>query len=187
MVRGMVDKKELTPEEKEKAREVALKLLKDGKLNDLGLAYHIESSGAYGEAGSSAYEQFKYIEALSNPSDSVSGLMVDGLLGSRQDGKRYTGTLNEHDLIKRAAASNQDAFKYLKVQDVLELVGSKNSALEKYKDMYVSELDEKTYKIVYGIYVQKSMDHGVSQALGERAKHAVGGLEEILCKEAPSE
>lgn len=185
----MTNQKELTPEEKkEQEREVALKNLKENYLTDLAAAYFVEKTGQYGEAGNSAVEQFKYFPALQN--ENGSKLITSALLGSRQDGKRYTGNVSEYNIIQNCAKIIQESLGSIKVQDVLELIGSDKIVKEEYKDKYLSELAEseakeyqETFQKVFGSYIQNLTDTKVSEALGERTNVVKSGLEKVLCGE----
>lgn len=185
---------ENNPEEIRKAqREVALKNLGASHLTDLAGAYFVNSSGAYGEAGDSAVEAHKYFPALNSGGkfyDFESGkevdLMRNSLLGSRQDGRRYSGNVSEFGIIKNSASIVQESLARVKLKDVLELVGSGKEVKGDYKDKYVSDLlngddgAKSIAKQVMGSYIQYFTDVKVSEALGENSKSVVGNLEKIL-------
>lgn len=198
--------------QKENAREVALKNLAEAPLMDLASAYFVEKSGQYGEAGNSAIEEFKYLPAMNSGAkvyDFKTGkevnVMQNALLGSRQDGKRYTGSVSEHKIIESCANIMQESLDRIKVQDVLELIGSDEKVADDYKDKYLSDLVPKVSqeefdklpenekkeiaksqefygKIIAG-YTQYLTGTKVSEALDEGTNAVKGGLEKMLCGE----
>ena len=183
-INKMTEKKP-TPEEREKAREVALKNLGNSPLMDLAAAYLVNASGKYGEAGDSAIEQFKYFPAMQ--SEEGSKLVMGGLLGSRQDGKRYTGNVSEYKIISDCAQIMQESLATIKVQDILDLIGSDVKLKEAYRDKYLTDLaesgkdeDKELVGKILGGYQTYFIDAKVAEALGERTKATKSGLEEIL-------
>ena len=185
-------------EKNERQREIALKNLKASSLTDLASVYLVNSSGKYGEAGDSAVELYKYFPAMNSGAkiyDIESGTEVDlirnSLLGSRQDGKRYTGNVSEFKIIKDCAGIVQESLATVKPQDVLELTGSGAEVKSAYKDKFIHELlngSEEEKEIagkIIGIYLQYMTDKKVSEALNERTKSSKGSLEKILTEPAP--
>ncbi len=199
-------------EQKEKAREVALKNLAEAPLMDLATAYFVEKTGQYGEAGSSAIEKFKYFPAMNSGAkvyDFETGkevnVMQNALLGSRQDGKRYSGNISEYKIIESCAKIMNQSLDRVKVQDILELIGSDEEVADAYKDKYLSDLvpqvsqeefeklpenekkeiakSEEVYGKIISGYVQYLTGTKVSEALGERTNAVKGGLEKMLCGE----
>jgi hypothetical protein len=168
-----------TPEE---LREQALKVLNDKGISALSAAYVTDEN--YGPAGKNAVHNFKYLPALTNPEKSVSELITEGLLGSREDGKMYTGNLSEFKLIKKATEMRMGSLGYLKVQDVYELAGSGEKAPAAYANKTIDELsksEEKADKEFLGKLIktyQLTFSHkAVEEALGDERKAVVGGLE----------
>ena len=187
------ERKEMTAEEKGRLRVVALKNLNSKGLTDLAASYFVNQSGAYGEAGDSAVEQFKYLPAVNYGAKSYdfeSGDEVDmitnSLLGSRQDGKRYTGTLSEFKVMKDCATMVQRSLGMIKIKDILELTGSDIDVKENYKDKYFSDLfegsneDKKIANQIIGDYMKYFATIKVLEALGESANNSKGNLEKIL-------
>jgi hypothetical protein len=182
---------------KEAAREVALKNLKAEKLMNLASAYLVEN-GSYGEDGGSAVDQFIYQPALAGGTtfyDPATGketsIIIDPLLQSRSDGKRYTGSVRELDIIKKAAAIQTESLVGIKVSDALEIMGVNYDG--EYKDKYLRELYQGTDKEkeffgqIFGTYQKNSADTSVSDALGQRVKFRKSGLEETLKAPKPTD
>lgn len=198
----MAKDKKLTKEEIEKQREeyrkVALKNLAENKLTDLAAAYLVEKNGQYGDAIGSAIEQYKYFPAINSGAkvyDFKTGeevdIMKNALLGSRQDGKRYTGNISEYNIIKDCAQIIQESLMGVKIQDVLELIGSDKEVIKNYKDKYLSDLaeskedeDKEVFETVLNGYMQYLTDTKVSESLNNRTNAIKGGLEKILCGES---
>src|SRR3989344_7756025 len=87
--------KTTTPKESEEAKErirkIALKNLKAGNLMNLASAFLVEESEAYGEAGGSAVEKFKYWPSWNSnlknydlESGEEKNLFTDSILNSRR-------------------------------------------------------------------------------------------------------
>ena len=180
---------ELTPEQiaeqKERVRELALRNLASTQLTDLAAAYFVDKSGQYGEAGNSAIEQFKYFPAIQSPDGSK--LITESLLGSRQDGKRYSGNVSEYNIISDAAKTIQRSLGGIFVEDMLNLINSQREIKQEYENKYLSDLfnsknqeEKELAGKLFGDYMQYLTDSKVSEALGERASTIKSGLEEIL-------
>jgi len=196
-----MEKKEITPEEIEKVREKvrlnALKNLRSEKLVGLATAYFVSDDNNYGEYDNSAVEEFLYFPALSSQSPITNletgkqgDLVMSSLVGSRQDGKRYSGQASEYGIINKAAQILQQSIAPIKVEDILKLVGSKIDASkikESYKEKYISELlqseDEKTSKFakeLVSTYSQYLVTQGVAKSHTLRTNQIRGGLEKVL-------
>jgi hypothetical protein len=178
---------EPTQEQREEVRKVALRSLGETPLMDLAAVYLIEQNGQYGEAGSSAVEQFKYLPALQ--SSKGSKLILGNLLGSRQSNKRYTGNVSEYNIIHNCAKIMNESLGAVTVQDILTLTGSNQTVSEKYKDSYISDLaqseneeDKEIFKQVMGVYMQHFTDTKVAEALLTRAGANSKGLEGLVCE-----
>ena len=208
----MAKEKELTPEERKEQREVALKNLAEAPLMDLATAYFVDESGQYGEAGNSAIEKFKYLPAMNsgakvydfNTGNEVN-LMQNALLGSRKKGKRYTGNVSEYDIMESCAKIMEQSLERIKVQDILELIGSEEKVVDDYKNKYLSDLvpqvtqeeydklpenkreeidkSQEIYGKVIAGYTQYLTSTKVSEAFGEQTNAIKGGLEKMLCGE----
>jgi hypothetical protein len=146
----------------------------------LAVAYFTEKESGFGENDKNVFELYKYIPALN--SEEGSKFMNEELLGSREEGRRYSWNVSEFNMIKRAAIILQKSLNDLKVFDILELIGSKKQVKESYKDKYISELDKKEKENIIGIYQSRLANKYVSEALGESVKDHSKGLEEILCE-----
>ncbi len=182
-------------EKKERQREVALRNLKEKALLNLATAYLVqrEESG-YGKTDNDAVEEFLYFPAINSGAkayDFKSGdkfdLIRNSLLGSRQDGKRYSGQISEYNIINTSASIIQDSLKAVKVSDIMKLIGSKVSVDKKYNDKYVSELleskndkDKEYATNLIGGYLQYISTRKVSSALSQRAASEKSGLEELV-------
>ena len=192
-------------------REIALKNIKDEGLLNLATAYIVEESGQFGEAGKSAIEQFKYLPAFENGVKYVDhktgeevNLAQQAMIESRQGGKRYTGNVNEFKLIEKGSQIVQEALNNLKVQDMLDLMGSEKKVKKELENDYVGYLNPKIskedynklsgaqkeilkekkeiYKNLVGGYQTYLAQTKVAEALGQSAKQIPKGLESILCE-----
>ena len=188
----MADKK--TPEEmqreKEEKRNIALDNLRSNEISDLAVAYFIEKSGQYGEGVSSAYENFKYIPAMQGNEKHV----LNSLLSSRQDGRRYSGNVSEYKIIQDSAEIIQGSILNVKINDILELMGSSIKLGKKYEEKYISDIaksenkeDKETLNLVIGGYIQYLSDKKISEAISLRAKRTKSGLEEMLMENPKEE
>ncbi len=180
--------------EKEKAemnenlRELAKYNLSSKGLMGMATTHLVDSSGQYGEAGNSAVEQFTYMPAFDSGAytkDPETGKEVNviqnAIMASRQEGgKRYSGNVSEYKIMEQCAGIMQNSLANLKVQDVLEMSGSKEKVSEKYKNKYVKELDKKEAEQIMGIYMTQLTDNTVAYSLNERSKQYSKGLEGIV-------
>lgn len=189
--------KKAEQEKRERRREVALRNLKEKALLNLATAYLVqrEESG-YGKKANDAVEEFLYFPALNsganfyNESGDKSDLIKNVLLGSREDGRRYSGQVSEHSIISTSASIIQDSLTAVKVSDIMKLIGSKISAGKKYNDKYVSDLlkskddkDKEYATKLIGGYLEYISTKKVSGALSQRAASIRGGLEKIVSGE----
>ena len=195
----MTDKnKEAEQEKRKRQREVALKNLNASPLLDLATAYIAQTKDSgYGETDNAAVEEFLYFPAINSgaraydlDSEKEFDLIKNSLLGSRQDGKRYSGQVSEYNIINTSAAIIQDSLKAVKVKDIIELAGSKVPVKKNYEDKYVFELlesknddDEKLAKTLIAGYMQYISTKKVSNALSQRASSIRSGLEKIVSEE----
>ena len=185
--------KKLTPEEQK--REIALKNLKEKNLTDLAAAYLVNSTKAYGEAGDSAVEEFKYFPALNsgakfyNPETGEEVDLIKGaVLSSRQDGQRYSGSISEYGIIKNAANILDLSLREITCEDLLDLIGIDSGNIKSaYKGKYIKELieseNEEEKKIAGNIiynYMRGFTDSKVSEALNERKDKSKKNLETLL-------
>ncbi len=194
----MTNSKEKAEQEaREKMRAIALKNLNEKDLLNFAIAYLTQSNPGFGEEDNSAVDEFLYQPSLKkgpNAYDLKTGdkanLLLDGLLGSRKGGKRYTGQVSEYDMIESAAKIVQDSLGTLKVSDVISLLGSDVKIKDAYKNVYLGDLaksDNKEYKQIVqtliGGYMGYMTTQGVSKALGTRASTIKSGLENIVKEE----
>lgn len=186
--------KEMTEAEKkearEKAREVALKNLKNDGIRSLAAAYFVDSFKAknpgmnYGEAGESAVELYKYLPGIRSPEGQE--IVMTTLLGSRQGSKRYSGNVSEYGVIKTAGDIMTQSLGGVSIDDVMSTLGSKANVDTKYRGKYLSDLfegsdeDQKVGHQILNGYLQNFTDTSVSEALNARAKDTVKGLEEVV-------
>lgn len=180
--------KERTEEEKKEAqRKEALENLKEDVYTDFAAVYFADV-GDYGESVNSAMEQFKYLPALS--SGKIKEYLQESLIKSR-GGKRYAGNISEMRLLQYGAEIVQESLSQLRVQDVLELMGSDKTVKEEYQDKYIADLaSEENKELVQkliGSYQTYITDKKVSESLQERAKSIPGELEKILIEEETKE
>jgi len=168
--------KEEIEKQMEGKRKAALINLK-GNIGNLAAVYLINKSKKFGDAVGEAVEHFIY-----NPSLSLDELR-SGLLSSRQDGERYTGTVSEYQILQNAAGIMQQSLPYLKLNDFYELMGSKGKGKE--GEMYLSEMPEEKVKQVVGMYQSYLMFSRASKATGEVSKQIPKDLEKILTEEEP--
>lgn len=196
-------------EKENKPREVALRNLKSSSLMNIATSYLVDKNkGAYGEAGNSAMEQFKYFPAFNSGAKAYSpegeeyDLIKNSILSSREDGERYSGNISEKKIMKDCFAIMQESLNALTISDILELMGSKAEIPEKYKNMYVKDLvpkiskedmanlsneEEKKiknsaelYQNLIESYQSYISQKMVSESLGESAKQIPKSLEKIL-------
>ena len=178
-------------------REVALKNLRAKPLMDLAAAYLVEQ-GDFGDSGNSAVDQFVYQPALgksTNYTDFATGeqrsLIIGPMLESRRGGKRYTGSVDEAQIIEQAAAIQQESLMGVKVSDAMNLIGAKYSG--EHEDKYIRELaegneeEQNLFKAVIGNYGGNFADDAVSRGLSARVKARIGGLERSLNPSESSE
>lgn len=188
---------EPTPEQKEKDRTFALKNLRGEESNvpDLAVAYLTSDEGVYGGVGSGDIEKYKYLPAIEGGASYIDqngekkSLIASSLLGSRKGGKRYSGTASEFDLIEAGHITTQRALGNIKVQDVLDLMGSEGKLPSKYADKFVSDLnkdDEEDKKVLdeienkYNAYLLRTkLVEATNEAI---EKDVVGGLEKEICE-----
>jgi len=184
-------------EAKEKRREIALKNLRAESLPNLATAFFTqrEDSG-YGKADNDSVEEFLYEPSLRKAdyynlkTGRESSIVYESLLGSREEGRRYSGQVSESGIIKTAAIITQDSLGAIKVEDLMGLLGSELNIKKDYQNRYISDLlasenkeeKELAQKLVGG-YMQYLTTKGVSKALGLRATAIRGGLEKIVGEE----
>ncbi|MEK6926175.1 MAG: hypothetical protein AABW50_02765 [Nanoarchaeota archaeon] len=191
--------KELTPQEKETQREVALKNLSSAGLVSLASAYQVYADKKnYGEMDNAVLEQYKYFPAIAGgikyidpETGQETDLMANSILASREDGERYSGSVSEKKVLKTAGSITTQSLTRVKVQDVLELSGSGKTVPERYKNAYVGDLlsseDKETKefaKNLIGAYVSLFTSKNVQDAYGARSEDIKKSLETLV---APDE
>jgi hypothetical protein len=172
----------------ESKREVALKNLKATDLNNLALAYQINATKDFGEADNSVIENFKYFPAFNSGAkfyDFETGKEVDivknSILGSREDGERYSGNVSEHKIIKTSYQVIAESLNSVKVSDLLDLSGEEGYKMkDNYNGKYVSELDKKEQQKVLETYMSYNTSNGLSDAYKQSAGETKKGLVSIL-------
>jgi len=179
---------------REKRRGNALKNLKAFSLLNLATAYLTQSDKNYGEHDNGSVEEFLYKPSLRNASSydlesgEESSLVYDSLLGSREDGRRYSGQVSEYGTIKTGAVIVQQSLAAIKVKDLMGLVGSGLTIDTKaVQNRYIFDLiqseneeDKKLAHNLIGGYMQYLATQGVSSALGLKAAAIRGGLEKLV-------
>jgi hypothetical protein len=187
------DNKEL----KEKRREIALKNLRaDGLLNLAATFSAQRDESGFGKADNEAVEKFLYgpslkgADAYDLKSGNRSDLLYESLLGSREEGRRYSGKVSEYGIIKTAGQIVQESLISIKVEDVMKLAGSKINIKKGYQKKYISDLlesgneeDKQVAGTLIGGYIQYLTTQRVSGALNQRAEAIRGGLESIVTEE----
>lgn len=164
-------------------REAALKSFK-GAYTDLAAAYFIQDNKGYGDNVNSAVDQFVYSPAVKTDE------YVNLLRESRQGGKRYTGS--EYGVIEAASNIIKESLAALKVEDVIQLLGSKINVRDAYKGKYLSDIAEsgeegkKFVGEVTGTYLAHLTDSKSAEALIRQDKARIGRLEEKLKEEKKS-
>ncbi|MEM3091130.1 MAG: hypothetical protein QXX55_00910 [Candidatus Pacearchaeota archaeon] len=200
----MTSRKQPTKEEIENkkaiAREIALKNLKSSELLGLATSYFVqlETSG-YGKVDQYVVDEFIYKPSIRNAkaydlrSGKESNILYDSLLGSRQDGRLWSGNLSEYNIIKNGAEIVKDSILAIKIDDLIQLMGSKIKIKEAYKGKYIREIIEagesgnKEAKELTGILIENYINYvtmqNVSKALGISANKIKDNLESILKEE----
>lgn len=181
-------------EARERARGYALKNLKAPNLVNLAVAYHAQGKDSgFGDADNDSVEQYLYKPSLkgSNAFDLKTGresdLVYDSLMGSRQDGKRYSGQFSEYGIIQTSASIVQESLLAVTVSDIMGLIGSKVPIKKEYENRYVTDLvasgnkeDNEVAQTIVNAYLTYMTTTGVSASLGMRAKDIKGGLEKLV-------
>jgi hypothetical protein len=181
-------------EAREKTRGYALQNLKAANLSNLAVAYGAQNKDSgFGETDNDAVEQFLYkpsikgSDAYNLKTGEKSDLVYDSLLGSRQDGRRYSGQVSEYGMIQTAASIVQESLLSVKVEDVMQLLGSSVTVKKGYEGKYLVDLlksenkeDKEVAQNLVGSYMAYITTTGVSKSLGMRAQGIKGGLEKLL-------
>ena len=171
-------------EQREKAREVALKNLRS-PLANLAAAYFVQKNETYGKAGGDAVYNFIYQPARgSNEGNAI----MNGILQDSSYGLRYGGSVSEAQIIGKSAEIVQQSIAGIKVSDAMSLMGSKAKIDPKYADRYVADLlseessdtEKEVAQAIMGSYGSWLTNSKVSEALNLSAKATVGNLEKIL-------
>ena len=184
----MTNENQETPEDREGKRRVALINLANQPISDLAAAYFINEDESYGKGVDSAAHNYLYDPRIKNPSDKAyKELIYDELMGSRKNGKRYTGNVSEARIIEKAGEIIKHSLERIKVQDILRLIGSDAQVADEYRDRYMSDLaeseneeDQKVYVQLASNYLKSFIDIKAGEALQRRAAETHGGLESLL-------
>lgn len=202
----MAENKDKPKSPEEISREISLKNLKANNLVNIAAAYFVHKSGQFGEAGDAAMEEYKYLPAFGSATEAYDpktgekfDVLKNSIIGSREDGQRYSGNISELGIMKQCAGVVQESLGNLMISDVMKAMGSK----AKVKDGYMSKLlppkmseDElaklpaeqkkaieesfKLYQTLIGSYQSYLATSKVSEALAESAKSIPKGLEKML-------
>ena len=184
----MAKEKEITPEEKEKRREVALKNLK-GNLPALSFSYLMqEKDQPYGQAGLDlGYNLFKKYLDRSDVKDHAINLAKASESKAREEGMpMYSGQINFAQLIARANNIINTSLMSVKVSDVAEIVGVKYS--DKWAEKYVADLgkedsskeEKEIFTNLMETYHTAITEKYMTEALKDRTGIAKGSLEQLL-------
>ncbi len=194
-------------ERREQKRDIALYNLRSKDLSNLATAYIIQQKDSdFGEMDNSAVEKFlyhpsfssavsgdlKYIDSETEEETLLAGVSEEDIKRSREGGRRYSGRVevSEYKTIGKAANIIQDGLTRVKVEDIMELMGSDVQVDQKYKDKYVGDLlesedekDKKVANMLIGVYLGYLAAKGVSRALSQTADSSKSGLERLLSGE----
>ena len=117
-------------------------------------------------------------------------LIRNAVLGSRQDGRRYSGHVSEYGIIKTASEISDESLLSIKVSDVYDLIGSNANTNKIFGDKYLSDLLESQNEVeqklgasIIQSYTSFMTMKGVSESLGKGADLIKGGLEKLLGEE----
>ncbi len=193
----MTNKEQPTPEERERHREYALMNLEDSGFEDLrylAVADRVESEDQYGPSSKGVSHQNLYLPSVT--SGDVNFYSPDGnernVLGmafadavAKSEG-RYSESITGRDVLKASSRVIQNSLTYVKVGDIVRLIGS-GVDLGEINDEYVyevlrsgSEEEKKQIQKLIGAYMKHSDSKGLSKAYDRQASAISGGLEQIL-------
>ena len=188
------EKKELTPEQKESLRYIALQNLGEDKLSGIAAAFYAYKNNAYGKDGNADMHEFIYGPAIDsgvkfyNPETGEEAGLISYLLKeSGEEDELYSGTLTEKNILKKSAGIIGGATQFIKVSDLMNLIGSKETLDSKYAGRYMFELaqseneeDKQLHGALTSNYMRYMTKKYVAQASEEGMKAIKGGLEAIL-------
>jgi hypothetical protein len=193
------DNQKAEQEKKEARRQNALKNLQANPISNLAIAYFAQDEkkrfGEFGETDQGAVEQFLYRPSLKGAgaynleSGEQSDLVYGALLGSRQDGRRYSGQVSEYGIIQTGAQITEESLGAIKVADLMKLVGSKKKVPKELADAYIADIAQSGKEgqefagQLVGMYITYLTTKGVSNALDKRAGALKGGLEKLVAPE----
>jgi len=177
--------KEEIAKQRETDRKTALGNLKDPFYRSFVSAFMSYGNDSYGKKIEQQVHNFVYLPAFN--SDRGKQYVNDSIINSREDEELYSGTYNERQGIKQVYATLIDGLSKIKVQDILELSGSKAKVKDKFKDKYLFELansnSEETQKLartLFGGYMDSILDEGVMNSFVVKNQVRVGNLEKML-------
>ena len=178
--------------QQEQRRELALKNIRADNLRNLAVAYFISKGKDFGEADNSVAETHLYFPAM-NSSVEVAGsngesteLIRDALLGSREDGERYSGSVSERSVLKTAGNIIIESVVDLTVGDVSGFINYTGDLEGINSDAYLSDLiegdetDKRVARVLVGSYQTYLANQGLSSAYGQEAKNVGKNLERVL-------
>jgi len=190
---------ERTDQEKMEGRRNAglYNLTECDALKTLAATYGISNDSNYGSTVEGAMDTI-YIPALRSDvktknlnSGEDQDLVKDSILGSRQGGKFLSGHISEYAITEEATKVIHQSLISVKVSDVLGLIDYSGDVSESYKDKYLAELinsenekDKEIAKQIIGTYMEKLTGDSAADALKQRSKNLVGGLERVLNPES---
>jgi hypothetical protein len=162
--------KEITPEEKEKNRQVALKNLKSSMWDYATPKFM--SPAQYGQL--SEYSKLGYTELIKKAPDQqvYEQLFLPQLA-------REGGAITSPYLQNTSAAILQESLAGVKLSEALAYAGVKGN----YADKYVGDLGDEEAGAIISSAIQYQTDEKVKGILAIRQKSISGNLEKILAKE----
>jgi hypothetical protein len=176
---------------KEEKRQASLETFKNNGILNLAAAFLIENGAGsqYGPAVQNAIHNYQYLPILEK--GEANEIIVNQLINSRVQGKKYSGSFTEAHLLESGMAVFQESLESLKVSDVIGMIGIDEKINGKYQNMYVSDLKElkddkdaqKAYQTISQGYISYFLDGQVIDALGAQRKASVGGLEKELIEQ----
>ncbi len=191
------NQEEAIKQEKEKIRELEIKVIKSDSLKNLIIAGEGKNTELYGKIVESATLN-NYLSALNSPDEYVSKILANPYLESIEEAKKNGKnpyeegiSISHSKLFDTAKNVYLSAFSKIKVSDMLNILGykevHKENISEEEKEMYMEDYKNKNktvYNSLVSRYYQSIVNQGVSKAILEFDKLQSENLEQIL-KEAP--
>jgi len=157
--------KDMSQDERDAAVERTAKVILDDK-NHSRLAFYrsIEDSGAYGDLGSQSV--FKYLYQKEVEDGEYAGVFSKMLKASRNPRQRYSGRIDEQEMLERASATYERALLFTGAEKLLEEIGYEGKELmSRVKGKRLKDLDEREQGLVLNAYMQHKSNEIVREAL----------------------